>query len=190
MAGCQTFIVTVPTPVDSANKPDLSHLVSASRVIAKVMERGALVIYESTVYPGATEEVCVPVLEASSGLRFNEDFQCGYSPERINPGDTENTLTKIRKIVSGSTPAALEKVEAIYAQIITAGTYSVSSIRVAEAAKVIENTQRDLNIAFVNELSVLFERLDLDTTEVLEAAGTKWNFYHLDPVWLGALHRC
>lgn len=185
MTGCQTFIVTVPTPVDSANKPDLSHLVSASRVIGKVMERGALVIYESTVYPGATEEVCVPVLEASSGFRFNEDFQCGYSPERINPGDTENTLTKIRKIVSGSTPAALKKVEAIYAQIITAGTYSVSSIRVAEAAKVIENTQRDLNIAFVNELSVLFERLGLDTTEVLEAAGTKWNFLPFRPGLVG-----
>ncbi len=168
------FIVTVPTPIDQANRPDLTPLVKASETVGKVLKKGDIIIYESTVYPGCTEEVCVPTLERNSGLKFNVDFYCGYSPERINPGDKVNTLTKIKKITSGSTPEIADEVDALYASIITAGTHKASNIKVAEAAKVIENTQRDLNIALVNELSVLFERLNIDTIEVLEAAGTKW----------------
>lgn len=181
----QVFIVTVPTPVDTANRPDMTPLVKASATVGKAMKNGDVVIYESTVYPGATEEVCVPVLECESGLKFNQDFFCGYSPERINPGDKVNTLTTIRKITSGSTPAAADAVDALYGQIIQAGTWKASSIKVAEAAKVIENSQRDLNIAFVNELSVIFERLGIDTLEVLEAAGSKWNFLPFRPGMVG-----
>lgn len=181
----QVFIVTVPTPIDNANRPDLAPLVAASETVAKALKKGDVVIYESTVYPGCTEEVCVPVLEKHSGLKFNQDFYCGYSPERINPGDKVNTLTKIKKITSGSTSEVAEAVDALYASIITAGTHKASSIKVAEAAKVIENTQRDLNIALVNELSVLFDRLNIDTIEVLEAAGTKWNFLPFRPGMVG-----
>jgi len=179
------FIVTVPTPIDKANRPDLTPLVKASETIGTVLKKGDIVIYESTVYPGCTEEVCVPTLEKSSGLKFNVDFYCGYSPERINPGDKVNTLTKIKKITSGSTPEVADEVDALYASIITAGTHKASNIKVAEAAKVIENTQRDLNIALVNELSVLFDRLNIDTIEVLEAAGTKWNFLPFRPGMVG-----
>ena len=182
---CGVFIVTVPTPVDGANRPDLTPLVKASETVGKVMPQGAIVIFESTVYPGATEEVCVPVLEKFSGKKFNVDFFCGYSPERINPGDKVNTLTKIKKITSGSTPEVADAVDALYTSIITAGTYKASSIKVAEAAKVIENTQRDLNIALVNELSVIFERLGIDTIDVLEAAGSKWNFLPFRPGMVG-----
>ena len=181
----QVFIVTVPTPIDAANRPDLKPLVSASETVGKVLKKGDVVIYESTVYPGCTEEVCVPALEKFSGLKFNVDFYCGYSPERINPGDKVNTLTKIKKITSGSTPEVADAVDALYASIINAGTHKAASIKVAEAAKVIENTQRDLNIALVNELSVLFNRLDIDTIEVLEAAGTKWNFLPFRPGMVG-----
>lgn len=179
------FIVTVPTPIDQANRPDLSPLVKASETVGKALKKGDIVIYESTVYPGCTEEVCVPTLEKNSGLKFNIDFYCGYSPERINPGDKVNTLTKIKKITSGSTPEIADEVDALYASIIVAGTHKASNIKVAEAAKVIENTQRDLNIALVNELSVLFERLNIDTIEVLEAAGTKWNFLPFRPGMVG-----
>lgn len=182
---CDVFIVTVPTPVDQANRPDMTPLVRASESVAKVLRRGGLVVYESTVYPGATEEVCVPVLERVSGLKFNQEFFCGYSPERINPGDKVNTLTTIRKITSGSTPEVADAVDALYAGIISAGTHKASSIRVAEAAKVIENTQRDLNIALINELSVIFARLGIDTLEVLEAAGSKWNFLPFRPGLVG-----
>ncbi len=182
---CQVFIITVPTPVDKANRPDMTPLVKASETVGKHMTKGAVVIYESTVYPGATEEVCVPVLERLSGMRFNVDFYCGYSPERINPGDKVNTLTTIKKITSGSTPTVADVVDALYAQIITAGTWKAGSIKVAEAAKVIENSQRDLNIAFVNELSVIFERIGIDTLEVLEAAGSKWNFLPFRPGMVG-----
>ncbi|CAM8670417.1 WecC UDP-N-acetyl-D-mannosaminuronate dehydrogenase [Comamonadaceae bacterium] len=182
---CKVFIVTVPTPVDSANRPDMTPLIKASETVGKVLSRDAVVIYESTVYPGATEEVCVPVLEKTSGLKFNEDFYCGYSPERINPGDKVNTLTTIRKITSGSTPAIADLVDILYLSIIKAGTWKASSIKVAEAAKVIENSQRDLNIAFVNELSVIFERIGIDTLEVLEAAGSKWNFLPFRPGMVG-----
>jgi UDP-N-acetyl-D-galactosamine dehydrogenase len=185
LADCNVFIVTVPTPIDKANRPDLTPLVKASETVGKVLKPGDIVIYESTVYPGATEEVCVPVLEKFSGKKFNVDFYCGYSPERINPGDKVNTLTKIKKITSGSTPEVAEVVDALYKSIITAGTFKASSIKVAEAAKVIENTQRDLNIALVNELSVIFDRLDIDTTEVLEAAGSKWNFLPFRPGMVG-----
>ncbi|HET8730653.1 MAG TPA: nucleotide sugar dehydrogenase [Moraxellaceae bacterium] len=181
----QVFIVTVPTPVDQANRPDMTPLVKASATVGRALKVGDVVIYESTVYPGATEEVCVPVLEQHSGLRFNEGFFCGYSPERINPGDKVNTLTTIRKITSGSTPEAAEAVDSLYAQIIRAGTWKASSLKVAEAAKVIENSQRDLNIAFVNELSVIFERIGIDTLEVLEAAGSKWNFLPFRPGMVG-----
>jgi UDP-N-acetyl-D-galactosamine dehydrogenase len=181
----QVFIVTVPTPIDAANRPDLKPLVSASETVGKVLKKGDVVIYESTVYPGCTEEVCVPALEKFSGLKFNVDFFCGYSPERINPGDKVNTLTKIKKITSGSNPEVADAVDALYASIIKAGTHKAASIKVAEAAKVIENTQRDLNIALVNELSVLFNRLDIDTIEVLEAAGTKWNFLPFRPGMVG-----
>lgn len=185
LADCGVFIVTVPTPIDKANRPDLSPLVKASETVGKVMEAGSVVIYESTVYPGCTEEVCVPVLEKFSGLKFNVDFFCGYSPERINPGDKINTLTKIRKITSGSTPEVAKAVDALYASIIKAGTFLATSLKVAEAAKVIENTQRDLNIALVNELSVIFDRLGIDTIEVLEAAGSKWNFLPFRPGMVG-----
>jgi len=181
----QIFIVTVPTPVDQANRPDMTPLIKASETVGKVLKKGDIVIYESTVYPGATEEVCVPVLEKHAGLRFNQDFYCGYSPERINPGDKVNTLTTIKKITSGSTPEAAGVVDQLYAQIIKAGTWRASSLKVAEAAKVIENSQRDLNIAFVNELSVIFERIGIDTLEVLEAAGSKWNFLPFRPGMVG-----
>lgn len=185
LASCRIFIVTVPTPVDKANRPDMTPLIKASETVGKAMPSGAVVIYESTVYPGATEEVCVPVLEKFSGQAFNQGFYCGYSPERINPGDKVNTLTKIKKITSGSTPEVAQAVDALYRSIITAGTHLASSIKVAEAAKVIENTQRDLNIALVNELSVIFERLGIDTLDVLEAAGSKWNFLPFRPGLVG-----
>lgn len=185
LRACKIFIVTVPTPVDQANRPDMSPLVKASETVGKVLTKDAVVIYESTVYPGATEEVCVPVLEKFSGLKFNQDFYGGYSPERINPGDKVNTLTKIKKITSGSTPAVADAVDALYRSIITAGTHKASSLKVAEAAKVIENTQRDLNIALINELSVIFARLGIDTLDVLEAAGSKWNFLPFRPGLVG-----
>lgn len=185
LKACDVFIVTVPTPIDQANRPDLTPLIKASETVGNVMQPGSLVIYESTVYPGCTEEVCVPVLEKYSGLKFNETFYCGYSPERINPGDKVNTLTKIKKITSGSTPEIAKAVDDLYSGIITAGTYPATSIKVAEAAKVIENTQRDLNIALVNELSVIFDRLKIDTIEVLEAAGSKWNFLPFRPGMVG-----
>lgn len=181
----QVFIVTVPTPVDQANRPDMTPLVKASETVGKALKRGDVVIYESTVYPGATEEVCVPVLEKFSGLKFNADFYCGYSPERINPGDKEHRLPSIKKVTSGSTPEVADAVNALYAQIITAGTHKASSIKVAEAAKVIENTQRDVNIALMNELSLIFHRLGIDTLEVLQAAGTKWNFLPFRPGLVG-----
>ena len=179
------FIVTVPTPVDKYNRPDLTPLYHASETVGKVMKPGAIVVYESTVYPGCTEEECVPVLEKFSGLKFNRDFFCGYSPERINPGDKEHTLTKILKITSGSTPETAETVDALYNSILTAGTHKASSIKVAEAAKVIENSQRDLNIAFVNELAKIFHLIGIDTHEVLAAAGTKWNFLPFKPGLVG-----
>lgn len=179
------FIVTVPTPVDQYNRPDLTPLYRASETVGKVMKKGALVIYESTVYPGCTEEECVPVLEKFSHLKFNQDFFCGYSPERINPGDKTHTLTKILKITSGSTPEAADVVDALYRSILTSGTHKASSIKVAEAAKVIENSQRDLNIAFVNELAKIFHLIGIDTNEVLEAAGTKWNFLRFKPGLVG-----
>lgn len=185
LAKCNTFIVTVPTPIDVHKRPDLTPLIKASETIGKVLKRGDIVIYESTVYPGATEEDCVPVLEKVSGLKFNQDFFVGYSPERINPGDKEHRLPSIKKVTSGSTPEAAEKIDQLYKSIIRAGTHKASSIRVAEAAKVIENTQRDLNIALVNELSKLFSRLGIDTLEVLEAAGTKWNFLPFRPGLVG-----
>lgn len=179
------FIVTVPTPVDQVNRPDLTPLKKASETVGQALKKGDIVVYESTVYPGATEEVCIPILEKISGLKFNQDFFAGYSPERINPGDKINTLTKIKKITSGSTPEVAEIVDQTYASIITAGTYKASSIKVAEAAKVIENTQRDLNIALVNELSVIFDRIGIDTVDVLEAAGSKWNFLPFRPGLVG-----
>lgn len=179
------FIVTVPTPVDQANRPDLTPLVKASETVGKALKAGDIVIYESTVYPGATEEVCVPVLEKCSGLKFNQDFFCGYSPERINPGDKQHRLPSIKKVTSGSTPETAKTVDALYASIITAGTYLASSIKVAEAAKVIENTQRDVNIALMNELSLIFHKLGIDTLEVLQAAGTKWNFMPFRPGLVG-----
>lgn len=185
LRAAQVFIVTVPTPVDAARRPDMAPLVRASTTVGKVLKPGDVVVYESTVYPGATEEVCVPVLEAHSGLRFNRDFFCGYSPERINPGDKEHRLPSIRKVTSGSTPAVAEALDRLYGEIITAGTHKASSIRVAEAAKVIENTQRDLNIALMNELSLIFNRLGIDTLEVLQAAGTKWNFLPFRPGLVG-----
>ena len=185
LKACQVFIVTVPTPVDKANRPDLTPLVKASQTVGAALKPGDVVIYESTVYPGATEEVCVPELERTSGLKFNKDFFCGYSPERINPGDKVNTLTTIKKITSGSTPEVADAVDDLYRQIITAGTHKASSLKVAEAAKVIENTQRDLNIALVNELSVIFARLGIDTLDVLEAAGSKWNFLPFRPGMVG-----
>lgn len=185
LRACQVFIVTVPTPVDQANRPDLTPLVRASETVGRALKRGDVVIYESTVYPGATEEICVPVLEKNSGLQFNADFYCGYSPERINPGDKHHRLPTIKKVTSGSTPATASAVNALYGQIITAGTYMASSMRVAEAAKVIENTQRDVNIALMNELSLIFNKLGIDTLEVLQAAGTKWNFLPFRPGLVG-----
>ena len=181
---CNFFIVTVPTPIDKNKRPDLTPVVKATESVAKVLKKGDIVVYESTVYPGVTEEICVPLLE-KSGLKFNKDFFCGYSPERINPGDKEHTVTKIKKITSGSTPEIAEKVDEIYRSIITAGTHKASSIKVAEAAKVIENTQRDINIAFINELAMLFEKLNINTIDVLEAAGTKWNFLNFRPGLVG-----
>ncbi|MEE3358453.1 MAG: Vi polysaccharide biosynthesis UDP-N-acetylglucosamine C-6 dehydrogenase TviB [Pseudomonadota bacterium] len=180
-----TFIVTVPSPIDAHKQPDLNPLRKASETVGKVIKRGDVVIYESTVYPGATEEECVPVIEAVSGLTFNEDFFCGYSPERINPGDKQHRLSTITKVTAGSTPEIADQVNALYEEIITAGTFKAESIRVAEAAKVIENTQRDLNIALINELAVIFNRMGLDTEAVLEAAGTKWNFLPFRPGLVG-----
>ena len=179
------FVVTVPTPVDRANRPDLTLLAEASRTVAGALKRGDVVIYESTVYPGATEEVCVPVLERESGLEFNVDFFCGYSPERINPGDKEHRVTTIRKVTSGSTPEVAAFVDALYNEIITAGTHKAPSIKVAEAAKVIENTQRDVNIALINELALIFNKMGIDTEAVLQAAGTKWNFLPFRPGLVG-----
>ena len=185
LKSCNIFIVTVPTPIDSHKRPDLTPLEKASETVGKVLSKGDIVIYESTVYPGATEEVCVPILERHSGLTFNKDFYCGYSPERINPGDKEHRVTTIKKVTSGSTPEIADIVDNLYKSIITAGTYKASSIKVAEAAKVIENTQRDLNIALMNELAIIFERLGIDTLEVLKAAGTKWNFLPFRPGLVG-----
>lgn len=179
------FIITVPTPVDEFKTPDLSPLISASKTVGAALKKGDIVIYESTVYPGCTEEVCVPVLEKVSGLKFNVDFYCGYSPERINPGDKLHRVTSIKKVTSGSTPAIAERVDELYRKVIKAGTHKASSIKVAEAAKVIENSQRDINIAFVNELALIFERMNIDTHEVLEAAGTKWNFMPFKPGLVG-----
>jgi len=185
LATANIFIITVPTPIDKNNKPDLLPLLKASTSVGSVLKKGDVVIYESTVYPGCTEEDCVPVLEKNSGMKFNQDFFCGYSPERIVPGDKERTLTKIKKITSGSTPEIAEKVDQLYQTIIVAGTYKAPSIKVAEAAKVIENCQRDLNISFVNELALIFDRMNIDTTEVLEAAGTKFNFLPFKPGLVG-----
>ena len=182
---CTVFIVTVPTPIDAAKRPDLTPLVKASESLGKVLKRGDTVVYESTVYPGCTEEVCIPILEKFSGLKFNEDFFAGYSPERINPGDKQHRVTSILKVTSGSTPKVADFVDSLYASIITAGTHKASCIKVAEAAKVIENTQRDLNIALVNDLAILFNKLGIDTLEVLEAAGTKWNFLPFRPGLVG-----
>ena len=185
LKGCDYYIVTVPTPIDKHRQPDLTPLRKASEMLGGVISKGSTVVYESTVYPGATEEDCVPILEKVSGLVFNKDFFIGYSPERINPGDKNHRLPNILKVTSGSTPECAEKVDALYGSIITAGTYKASSIKVAEAAKVIENTQRDVNIALINELSVIFNKLDIDTIEVLEAAGTKWNFLPFRPGLVG-----
>ncbi len=182
---CRAYIVTVPTPIDEYNRPDLRPLTSASASVGQVLKRGDVVIYESTVYPGCTEEVCVPILERESGLKFNRDFFAGYSPERINPGDKQHRLPSIRKVTSGSTPEAADFVDALYGTIIAAGTHKASSIRVAEAAKVIENTQRDVNIALINELALIFNRLGIDTEEVLSAAGSKWNFLPFRPGLVG-----
>ena len=183
--GCNVYIVTVPTPIDAAKRPDLTPLVKASQAIGSVLKKGDVVVYESTVYPGCTEEVCVPLLEQASGLVFNRDFHCGYSPERINPGDKLHRVTTILKVTSGSTPETADFVDALYGSIITAGTHKASSIKVAEAAKVIENTQRDVNIALINELALIFNKLGIDTLEVLEAAGTKWNFLPFRPGLVG-----
>ena len=185
LSGCNVFIVTVPTPIDDYKRPDLRPLEAASRTVGRAIGRGGVAIYESTVYPGATEEVCVPIIERESGLVFNRDFTAGYSPERINPGDRQHRLETILKVTSGSTPEAADFIDALYAGIITAGTHKTSSIRVAEAAKVIENTQRDVNIALINELALIFNRLGIDTHEVLEAAGTKWNFLPFRPGLVG-----
>jgi UDP-N-acetyl-D-galactosamine dehydrogenase len=185
LKNCTVFVVTVPTPIDEYKRPDLTPLIGASEIVATVLKKGDVVIYESTVYPGCTEEICVPILERGSGLKFNENFFVGYSPERINPGDKEHKLTTIRKVTSGSSPDAAKFVDKLYASIITAGTYRASSIRVAEAAKVIENTQRDVNIALINELALIFKRLGIDTEEVLRAAGTKWNFLPFRPGLVG-----
>ena len=185
LQGCKLFIITVPTPIDSANRPNLSALEQATKLVGDSMKEGSIVIYESTVYPGCTEEICVPILEETSGLRYNIDFFCGYSPERINPGDKINTLTKITKVTSGSNDWVARLIDDLYQSIIEAGTFRATSIKVAEAAKVIENTQRDLNIALVNELSVIFDRLEIDTLEVLSAAESKWNFLPFKPGMVG-----
>jgi UDP-N-acetyl-D-galactosamine dehydrogenase len=185
LSSCNIYIITVPTPIDQMNNPDLTALKEASKMVAKCLKKKDIVIYESTVYPGATEEVCVPLLEKNSSLKFNQDFFCGYSPERINPGDKKHTLTKIKKVTSGSSKNTLKKVDDLYSSIITAGTYKASSIKIAEAAKVIENTQRDINIALMNELSVIFNKLNIDTLEVLKAAETKWNFMPFKPGLVG-----
>ena len=185
LKACNIFIVTVPTPIDHFKKPDLTPLLKASEMLGKVLKKGDIVIYESTVYPGCTEEDCVPVLAKTSGLIFNQDFFCGYSPERINPGDKVNTLTKIKKVTSGSTPAIAKQVDELYQSIITAGTHLAPSIKVAEASKAIENAQRDVNISFVNELALIFDRMDIDTHDVLAAAGTKWNFLKYQPGLVG-----
>ena len=185
LKNCNIYIVTVPTPIDIHKRPDLSPLEKASETVGKVLSKGDIVIYESTVYPGATEEVCVPILEKHSGLTFNKNFYCGYSPERINPGDKEHRVTTIKKVTSGSTLEIADKVDALYSSIITAGTHKASSIKVAEAAKVIENTQRDINIALINELALIFKRLGIDTEEVLKAAGSKWNFLPFRPGLVG-----
>lgn len=185
IASCNVYIITVPTPVDKHNRPDLALMIIASKMIGDILKRGDIVIYESTVYPGVTEEECVPVLEKTSGLRFNTDFFAGYSPERINPGDKEHTITNIRKVTSGSTPEAADEIDDLYRSIITAGTYKAASIKVAEAAKVIENAQRDINVAFVNELAKIFNLLNIDTKSVLDAASTKWNFLRFSPGLVG-----
>ena len=185
MSICNFFVITTPTPLDEANKPDLSYVLNASKAVGEYLKKGDIVVYESTVYPGCTEEVCVPVLEKTSSLLFNKDFFCGYSPERINPGDKTRRLRDIKKITSGSNPATSRRVDHFYRQLITAGTHSTSSIRAAEAAKAIENAQRDLNIAFVNELAIIFHKMQLDTQEVLEAASTKWNFLSFKPGLVG-----
>ena len=185
LAACDLFIVTVPTPIDAHKRPELSPLIKASATIGKVLKKGDIVIYESTVYPGATEEICVPVLEQHSGLKFNRDFFAGYSPERVNPGDKAHRVATVKKVTSGSTPKVAELVDALYREIVTAGTHKAPSIRVAEAAKVIENTQRDLNIALVNELALIFNKLGIDTEAVLQAAGTKWNFLPFRPGLVG-----
>jgi UDP-N-acetyl-D-galactosamine dehydrogenase len=182
---CNIYIVTVPTPIDNENEPDLTPLIKSSQAVGKVLKKSDIVIYESTVYPGVTEEICVPALEKFSGLTFNKDFFCGYSPERINPGDKEHTVTKILKITAGSTPEVAKMVDELYKSIITAGTHLAPTIKVAEAAKVIENTQRDVNIALMNELAIIFDMMDIDTSSVLEAAGTKWNFIKLSPGLVG-----
>ncbi|MDZ7742707.1 MAG: Vi polysaccharide biosynthesis UDP-N-acetylglucosamine C-6 dehydrogenase TviB [Bacteroidota bacterium] len=182
---CNYYVITVPTPIDKNKRPDLTPLIKASETVGSVLKEGDIVIYESTVYPGATEEDCVPVLEKYSRMKFNKDFYCGYSPERINPGDKVHTVSKIKKVTSGSTPEVAEKVDQLYKAIITAGTHKASSMKVAEAAKVIENSQRDINIAFVNELAVIFAKLGIDTHEVLQAAGTKWNFLPFTPGLVG-----
>ena len=185
LKACNVFIVTVPTPIDQYNRPDLTPLIKASETVGKVLKHGDIVIYESTVYPGCTEEDCVPILEKQSGLTFNQDFYCGYSPERINPGDKEHRVTTIKKVTSGSTPEIADLVDALYNEIITAGTHKAESIKVAEAAKVIENTQRDLNIALINELALIFNKLNIDTEAVLKAAGSKWNFLPFRPGLVG-----
>lgn len=185
IANCNVFIVTVPTPIDQFKSPNLAPLLKASQMLGSILKKGDIVIYESTVYPGCTEEDCVPVLEQYSGLKYNVDFFCGYSPERINPGDKVNTLTKIKKVTSGSTPEIAEVVDGLYASIITAGTHKASSIKVAEASKAIENAQRDVNISFVNELALIFDRIGIDTNDVIEAAGTKWNFLKFKPGLVG-----
>lgn len=185
LKSAQIYIVTVPTPIDEHKQPDLTPLVKASQMLGKVISKGDIIVYESTVYPGATEEICIPEVEQVSGLKFNVDFFAGYSPERINPGDKEHRVTNILKVTSGSTPDIAEEVDAMYRSIITAGTHKASSIKVAEAAKVIENTQRDVNIALINELSIIFNKLEIDTLEVLEAAGTKWNFLPFRPGLVG-----
>jgi len=185
VADCEIFIITVPTPIDQHKRPDLTPLEKSSEAVGSILKKGDIVIYESTVYPGATEEVCVPILEEQSGLTFNKDFYCGYSPERINPGDKEHRVTTIKKVTAGSTPEIATEVDELYQEIIIAGTHKASSIKVAEAAKVIENTQRDVNIALINELALIFNKLDIDTESVLEAAGTKWNFLPFRPGLVG-----
>lgn len=182
---CNIFIVTVPTPIDKHKNPDLKPLIGASRTVGQLLKKDDIVVYESTVYPGATEEICVPILEEESGLLFNEDFYCGYSPERINPGDKNHSLTAIKKVTSGSTSEVAEKIDQLYKSIITAGTHKAESIKIAEAAKVIENTQRDINIALINELAMIFDKLNIDTESVLKAAGTKWNFLAFRPGLVG-----